>query len=64
MQPITRPSLSALMSELNERGWRKSGRFPAKPPFALYHPTKHSKLAAVVQQLPSGKAHAHFQANW
>lgn len=64
MQLITRPSLSALMSELSTQGWRKSGRFPTKPPFTLYHPTQHSRLAAVVQQLPSGKGHVRFQANW
>lgn len=63
MQPIIRPTVTDVITELQRDGWQRNGKLRQRPPFTFHHPVK-SKQAAVVQQLPSGKGHAHFQTNW
>lgn len=63
MPPITRPTLAAVISELEAKGWQRNGKLRTKPPFTFHHPVK-SKFAAVVQKMPSSKGLATFTANW
>lgn len=58
MQPIIRATVSDVINELEA-----SGKLRKEPPFTYHHPIK-SKLAAIVQKMPTGKGHARFQANW
>ena len=60
MQPITRPSLAAVVSELTAQGWQRSCKRRTAP-FEFIH-DHHPRLAAIAQQLPTGKGRADYRA--
>ncbi|MBM7455207.1 hypothetical protein HNR62_001067 [Oceanisphaera litoralis] len=62
MTPITRLNVAAVITELTAQGWQRSCK-RKRPPFEFIH-HHHARLAAIAQQLPTGKGQATFRPHW